>query len=538
MVAPLPDVLTDLLEVATYVYCADQACPRGGQRAIDYGERWSRTFRFRIPVRCPDVWSRQEVKDALTDTLAFMSDDVYKFDFCRLGNPPSMTGYLKYGEDTLNVTGVEEVCLFSGGLDSLAGAVEEILVNGRKVALVSHRSNPKINSRQRELVRLITARANRGRGPLHVPVWIHKGKKLTRDYMQRTRSFLYASLGVIVARMFDLDRIRVYENGTVSLNLPVCAQVIGARATRTTHPRTIAGFAEFFSCLLNTDFEVENPYLWKTRADVVSTIKGAGHVDLIEETVSCPHTHAMTSLQRHCGTCSQCVDRRFATLAAGCEGDDPAGRYKANVFTDPLTKPEDQTMAERYVGTANKIEDITDAEEFCIEFGEVLDVLRYVEGNADKAAERVFGLYKRHVRQVLRVLDDVRAKHVKDIRKGKLPNGCLLAMVRGEHRTDKPPRKGGRRRRKSAELTPRQEKAYHLIHVRGLTLEQAALEMGCTKQNVQQRLKEAEIKMKAAQSRSVSASKTQALPTDDDGQIIVGNGTTKELLERHTRRKT
>ena len=30
MIANVPDVLTDLLEVATYVYCADQLISRGG----------------------------------------------------------------------------------------------------------------------------------------------------------------------------------------------------------------------------------------------------------------------------------------------------------------------------------------------------------------------------------------------------------------------------------------------------------------------------------------------------------------------------
>jgi hypothetical protein len=71
---------------------------------------------------------------------------------------------------------------------------------------------------------------------------------LNREYTQRSRSFLYAALGATVAAMVGRDRIRFYENGVVSLNLPVSAQAIGARATRTTHPRVLNGFAELFTC--------------------------------------------------------------------------------------------------------------------------------------------------------------------------------------------------------------------------------------------------------------------------------------------------
>ena len=71
---------------------------------------------------------------------------------------------------------------------------------------------------------------------------MNKDKALGREYTQRTRSFLFAALGVTFARMSGLDRLRFYENGVVSLNLPPSPQVVGARASRTTHPRVLGGF--------------------------------------------------------------------------------------------------------------------------------------------------------------------------------------------------------------------------------------------------------------------------------------------------------
>src|SRR5207302_3656639 len=112
--------------------------------------------------------------------------------------------------------------------------------------------------------------------PLHIPVWAHQRGIRGREYTQRSRSFLYACMAFAVARVFGLSRIRFYENGPVSLNLPISEQVVGARATRTTHPRMLHGFGELFSLLIQETFAVENPFLWRTRAEVVNLIGDAG----------------------------------------------------------------------------------------------------------------------------------------------------------------------------------------------------------------------------------------------------------------------
>src|SRR6185369_10092833 len=76
----IPDALTDMLEVATYVYCADQFTTRGTNQMTEMGAEWRRQFRFKIPVRRPDLWSRPEICEALSETLGFLSEDEYQFD--------------------------------------------------------------------------------------------------------------------------------------------------------------------------------------------------------------------------------------------------------------------------------------------------------------------------------------------------------------------------------------------------------------------------------------------------------------------------
>jgi hypothetical protein len=69
MVAALPPVATDLVDLASYMYCADQATSRGGEKELEYGEKFRRRFRFEMPVRCPETWGDKSVSEQLCKTL-------------------------------------------------------------------------------------------------------------------------------------------------------------------------------------------------------------------------------------------------------------------------------------------------------------------------------------------------------------------------------------------------------------------------------------------------------------------------------------
>ena len=74
------------------------------------------------------------------------------------------------------------------------------------------------------------------------------------------------------AQAFKLDRVSFYENGIVSLNLPPVGNVLGTRATRTTHPQTLARFTDFLSAVFESGTPTDNPFFWRTKKDVVETI--------------------------------------------------------------------------------------------------------------------------------------------------------------------------------------------------------------------------------------------------------------------------
>src|SRR3954468_19104109 len=77
----IPLVLTDMLEIAAYVYCADQFTKRGTSQMTGMGAEWRRRFRFKIPVRRPAIWTDPQVGEALNETLTFLSEDEYEFAF-------------------------------------------------------------------------------------------------------------------------------------------------------------------------------------------------------------------------------------------------------------------------------------------------------------------------------------------------------------------------------------------------------------------------------------------------------------------------
>lgn len=261
-------------------------------------------------------------------------------------------------------------------------------------------------------------------------MWINKDSVLSREVTQRTRSFLYASLAAIIARIFNLARIRFYENGVVSINLPISDQVIGARATRTTHPRVLNGFADLFSEVFEKDFQVENPFLWKTKAEVVRAIIEAGCRHLIRHSVSCTHVRDMTTLETHCGLCSQCVDRRFATLAADCMDDDyPEEMYRTDLLIGERREGEDRTLVEAFVRTAKETRVLSDTG-FFTRFPEAMRVIQEVRGlrNVD-AAEQIYNLYLRHANQVFDVLTQGLRTYATQINEGSLPSSCVLVLT-------------------------------------------------------------------------------------------------------------
>lgn len=69
-----PKRLTDLVELASYVFAADRTTKRGTLIDKNMGADWRRHFRLVVAVRELAFWHRPEVATALYDSLCFMSE--------------------------------------------------------------------------------------------------------------------------------------------------------------------------------------------------------------------------------------------------------------------------------------------------------------------------------------------------------------------------------------------------------------------------------------------------------------------------------
>lgn len=424
--------LVDLLEIASYVFTGDCGTSRGEQWTDDQTtEPWDRDLSFVIPVRDVQFWQRIEVQTLLQEILNFLSDDKYSFVFLPLEQDRKVQSYLDFGElEDWPFYGIDRILMFSGGLDSLAGAVQMGRA-GCKTVLVSHRSVTTLDSRQRRLFHELDQKYP---GQLvHVPVWINKEKRLSRESTQRTRSFLYSALGAIVAESIQGKGVRFFENGIVSINLPVADEVLRARASRTTHPKALQLFAQFYSFVTNRELQIDNPFLFDTKAEIVACIAKNEAGELIQYTCSCAHPMFKSKTQWHCGTCSQCIDRRFAVLASGCSQYDLETDYVSDVFAGPRKDGYEKNIAVNYVRHGIELQRMSE-QEIASRFNSDLSRAVRAEGKPGLAAQRLIKMHKQHGENVIRVLQNEITQHSSALLSTGLDQTSLLSLaVGGKH---------------------------------------------------------------------------------------------------------
>lgn len=374
--------LKDLLEIAGYVFAADRKTYRGKSDDLEY-HSWSRAFNFHIKVRDLNFWKRKEIQELLENALMFMSGDhSYKFNFYQAEEdfPTSIFDNEKFEVQTPEKL---KVALYSGGIDSLAGAIETLETTDSEICLVSHQSGqPGTIMTQRvifeQLKSLYPDRCNHYK--FHCGLHGIKSK----DETQRTRSFLYCSTAFAIAKTYQQDCIYVYENGITSLNFSETQDLMNARSSRTTHPQTLSRLEELFKAIAEEDFHIHNPFLFKTKTEVAEVIKTNRRLDLFDTSVSCSVTRNKERGNTHCGKCSQCIDRRFAVYAAGIEKYDDNGLYHFDFLQDDLIDDDIKKALTDYIRLANKWakQDIDSWwEERSLE---ILEIIDFIKGESEQ----------------------------------------------------------------------------------------------------------------------------------------------------------
>ena len=420
----IPSRTLDLLEIAAYTYAADRLVRRGQRRAVEF-HSWSRRIHVRTKVRDLDFWQRSDVQKALSKCLEFMTGDA-EFSFSFEGGHATAPTSLFDREDFEHPAGRRdtEVTLFSGGLDSLSGVMKTLAETDKSLVLVSHHGQPGVKGVQTHLAKALEDR--------HSDRVHHYGFTCTftgvraAEETQRSRSFLYTSIGFAICQALRSKALIVYENGVTSLNLRRREDLANARASRTTHPRSIADLERFFR-LVGDDgaFTIATPFVWKTKRSVVETLVQSKGGELIASSVSCTRTFQRNPNSTHCGQCFQCLDRRMAMFAGGFDDLDDPGLYAVDIIRDSIPDGESRTAVVDYVRQAASFAKSTAgsfAQEYLSELAALGDDIPGVTNDVE-LTERVWELIHAHgenIRHGIRKMQELYDDPLGDVAEGSL----------------------------------------------------------------------------------------------------------------------
>jgi 7-cyano-7-deazaguanine synthase in queuosine biosynthesis len=406
----LPDRFLDLLEIACYIFAADRSVSRGASDAVEF-HSWSRRLQFHIRVRDHAFWSDKRVNELLSESLTFMTGDFdYSFQF-EPGQKTDQADLFDRKEFHITVDKPTRVVLFSGGLDSLAGALSILHETTCDVCLVSHHSGqPETGKTQKGLVDALKLKFP-GRVRHYSFDSGLKGERATEE-SQRTRAFLFCSIAFALCHAYDQNEIYMFENGVTSINLPRREDMINARSSRTTHPKTLRLLKELFSLVNERDFEIRSPYLFFTKKDVLTDLQKLNHIDLLASSVSCSKTFQHFENTTHCGMCYQCVDRRFAVYSAAVVDFDNRGLYSRDFITDSVKEPEARIVLVDYVRQAIDFAGLS-LDSFADKYArELVDIVDFIDGtDEDAKLESLWNLCRRHGENVLAAIRLMRSRH-------------------------------------------------------------------------------------------------------------------------------
>lgn len=278
----------DFLSIALSVVTADIFVPRANA-----SNNFSRSIELTTSVQDPAFWKAQA--SDFEDTLNFLTGDRWQMSFVGKGRSAPTAASRKGLRQRTNLLDSDCVCLFSGGLDSLLGAIDLIKGANRSPFLVSRESTGD-KQFQTYLRSQLPSRPHLGandapRGPEG-----HHGA-YPREDTTRARSLLFLAMGACVASaiaerdrlLLSGDRVPLYipENGFIALNPPLSPRRVGALSTRTAHPEFLSGIQRILDAG-SVPVIIENPFRHMTKGEMLKFSSDPSLVHrLASNTVSC-----------------------------------------------------------------------------------------------------------------------------------------------------------------------------------------------------------------------------------------------------------
>ena len=311
----LVGVEADFIWLAVAVYLADRCAPR-----YPYGmsgpAHWRRRIHLKVPVSNPKIWS--EAKGALTHALEFLTEDDWTFEF-----PSGRAEFTAEQQEhfrKMRGPEIEWVSLFSGGLDSLAGALQWLNGTAGVGLLVSGQTHARITTGQdSQIAELREQFAHRVEHVGFSYGFVDKNRHelVGFESTQRTRAFIHTALGSLAALMAGKEQLFLFENGFGALNLACDSAQFGSQNSRATHPVFLRRMAAFVSAGFSKPFVIANPFTLSTKAQMLSSPSVRKFAPLLKRSFSCDRFPNYKHTHPQCGWCPSCLIRRLSFHASG-----------------------------------------------------------------------------------------------------------------------------------------------------------------------------------------------------------------------------
>jgi len=314
----------DVFLIGCIVYGIDILLPR---KFSDNG--WNRDIEVEFPVENPDIFNAG--KDTLQEALSFLTGDSWIISFIQRDNFPLYSLSKKekvYPEDFQKSH--KKVSLFSGGLDSLIGVIDQLTSSNDRMVLVSHYDGISVKGAQTDQNKIIDIFQKQYSNYHFVQTRVDlsrldvNGNKIIKETTLRGRSFLFLCQAIFVAHSIDDGtEVLIPENGTISLNYPLTPSRISSCSTRTAHPHYLNKVEEFIK-IIGLNHSIKNKYEFKTKGEMLEECKDR---NLILKTYSlscsCGKRGGRKDIRdnpkgtNHCGICMPCIYRRVALHKIG-----------------------------------------------------------------------------------------------------------------------------------------------------------------------------------------------------------------------------
>jgi hypothetical protein len=300
----------DIIVLATHVQAADTHISRDSESQ----DGWTREIRIVVPVN--DVARWNNAIPVLQRLLNFLTGDRWTVQF--RPRPEGFEQTVPARPRQLIPPPFDSLSLFSGGLDSLIGAID-LLAQGRIPLLISHAGDGATSDTQNTLFQALKKnypKQNFERLRIWMDCRCWDVRSVQPEQTTRGRSFLFFAAGVLAGTGFGQNFIlRVPENGLIALNVPLDPLRVGAFSTRTTHPFYIARWNELLD-VLGIAGRIENPYWDKTKGEMVTGCANSTLLaSLAPKSLSCASPTKGRWYGKptgHCGFCLPCLIRRAA----------------------------------------------------------------------------------------------------------------------------------------------------------------------------------------------------------------------------------